>query len=112
MGAELNGQNQLLQSYAWGPDGRLLSITDYTGGAPTNYQVVTDGSGSVEELLDSSTGLIAASYQYDPSQSTVHDHKRPYMTGFEGIESSVCSNEFRHVLCRFHKQSGKTDRMA
>jgi len=66
MVAELNGQNQLLQSYAWGPDGRLLSITDYTGGTPTNYQVVTDGSGSVVELLNSATGLVAASYQYDP----------------------------------------------
>ena len=66
MVAELNGQNQLLQSYAWGPDGRLLSITDYTFGPPTNYQVVTDGSGSVVELLNSSTGLVAASYQYDP----------------------------------------------
>lgn len=66
MVAELDGQNQLLQSYAWGPDGRLLSITDNTFGPPTNYQVVTDGSGSVVELLDSFSGLVAASYQYDP----------------------------------------------
>ena len=49
MVAELNGQNQLLQSYAWGPDGRLLSITDYSGGTPTNYQIVTDGSSSMME---------------------------------------------------------------
>ena len=49
MVAELNGQNQLLQSYAWGPDGRLMSITDYSGGTPTNYQVITDGSGSMME---------------------------------------------------------------
>ena len=66
MVAELDGQNQLLQSYAWGPSGTLLSITDYSGPTPKNYQVVTDGSGNVVELLDSSTGLLAASYQYDP----------------------------------------------
>lgn len=73
--AELDGQNHLLQAYAWGPTGTLLSITDYTGGTPTNYQVVSDGSGSVIELLNSTTGLVVASYQYDTSQSPVHDFK-------------------------------------
>jgi RHS repeat-associated protein len=63
--AMLDGNDNILQAYAWGQNGTLLSITDFTGGTPQVYAVVTDAEGSVVSIANAATGLVAATYSYD-----------------------------------------------
>jgi RHS repeat-associated protein len=62
---ELDGNNNPVTGYTWGPQG-LMAVTDYTTATPTVYMAVLDGQGNVAQLINSSTGQVAASYTYDP----------------------------------------------
>jgi RHS repeat-associated protein len=70
---EIDGANVPLRSYVWGMDlsgtlheaggiGGLLLVKE----GAANYHVGFDGSGNVSTLTDASSGLNAASYEYDP----------------------------------------------
>ena len=63
--AELNGNNNLVTTYGWGPGG-LLSVTDYTGTTPTTYVAVLDAAGNTTSLVNPTTGAVAATFTYDP----------------------------------------------
>jgi RHS repeat-associated protein len=64
--AELDGNNALVRSYTWGPTGLLLVKE---GGV--TYQVGYDGNLNVTSLVNSATGTVAASYDYDPFGNTL-----------------------------------------
>ncbi len=64
--AEIDGNGNLLRSYAWG-DGKLLLIA--SGGGV--YQVGLDGNENVGLLVKTSTGTIAGSYDYDSFGQTL-----------------------------------------
>ncbi len=67
--AVTDASGNVLQSYLWGSGisgsiGGLLSVTDYTDpSGPQTYKAVSDASGNVVQLIDS-TGKVAASYTY------------------------------------------------
>lgn len=75
--AELNEtDNSFIRAYIWGSDlsgslqdaggtGGLVAVVD----AWKAHFVVMDGSGNVVGLVDSSTGLRSATYEYDPSDN-------------------------------------------
>ena len=63
--AELNGDNSIIDSYAWGPNG-LMSVTDFTGESPTTYLTALDGNGNVVQLDNATTGAVAANFTYSP----------------------------------------------
>ena len=71
--AELDANNSLIKNYSWGQDisgtihnaggiGGLLTVNE----AGSSYQVGYDGAGNVTTLIHAGSGLIAASYEYDP----------------------------------------------
>ena len=64
--AELDGNNALVRSYTWGPTGLLLVKE---GGV--TYQAGYDGNKNVTMLVNSATGAVAASYDYDPFGNTL-----------------------------------------
>jgi RHS repeat-associated protein len=59
--AELDGNGALIRSNVWGPRG--LQLISGSGNA---YIVGSDGNQNVSSLINSSTGGIAALYDYDP----------------------------------------------
>ncbi len=62
--AEKDEDGTLLR-YLYGPDGRPLSVQVTRGGVAVTYHYLTDALGSVAALV-SETGVIVASYAYDP----------------------------------------------
>ena len=74
--AELNASNNtLVRSYIWGQDlsgsfdaaggiGGLLFITDHTTGS--SYIPAYDGNGNIMALVHTTTGSVAAQYEYSP----------------------------------------------
>jgi hypothetical protein len=68
--AKLDGNNNLLQQYTWGPgesgNDQVVLLTDYTGSAPHTYELSYDASGNVAMMLDPLSGAVAANYNYDP----------------------------------------------
>lgn len=64
--AELDANNALIRSYAWGRDGLLL-INE----AGNSYIPSYDGNQNVTSLVKTGVGTIAASYEYDPFGQTL-----------------------------------------
>jgi RHS repeat-associated protein len=68
--AELDANNTLIENFTWGPGAAgsdtLLAITDDTLSTPKTEMAIEDASGSVEELVNPSTGQVDASYTYGP----------------------------------------------
>ncbi len=64
--AELDGNNALTRSFAWSASG-LLSISE----GSNHYQVSCDALGNVSLLINSSSGLTEASYDYGPFGETI-----------------------------------------
>jgi YD repeat-containing protein len=63
---ELDASGNLLVQYAWGANGQLAAITDYTQATPHTYVPVIDASGNTAMLIDPLSGAVAANYAYDP----------------------------------------------
>ncbi|MBE9918402.1 RHS repeat-associated core domain-containing protein, partial [Paenibacillus donghaensis] len=59
--AELNGTNQAIANYIWGPD-RLLAKKEAATGK--NYLYLYNGHGDVVQIIDP-TGQVVNKYQYD-----------------------------------------------
>jgi RHS repeat-associated protein len=77
--AELDATNGLVRSYTWGLDlsgsgrdaggvGGLLSVNAGTNG--THYAAY-DGNGNVTVLVDASSGVVSAQYEYSPAGETL-----------------------------------------
>jgi RHS repeat-associated protein len=66
--AELNATNDTpLRTYAWaGGFDSLLWVNDRTGGQTNSHFVAYDGNANVRALVDASTGLSSAEYDYGP----------------------------------------------
>ena len=75
--AILDGSNILLYSFVWGNDlsgsvqaaggvGGLISMTVYSGTNAGTYFYGYDGNGNVMALMNATTGVIAAQYEYGP----------------------------------------------
>ncbi len=62
--AELDGNNQLLRSYSYGNSFEPVSLTDHTGTAPETYFYCFDGNSNVTALVNATTGLVVAEYEY------------------------------------------------
>jgi YD repeat-containing protein len=67
---ELDGNNNVLQQYTWGPGAngseQVIALTDFTGGSPHTDVLVYDASGNVAMMLDPATGEVVANYTYTP----------------------------------------------
>src|SRR5579859_2942511 len=83
MAAMLDGSNDLLQAYTYGPTG-LIAISDYTQslGNPSTYVVVSDLSGNVQGLLNPD-GTVAASYHYGPFGENFNAVLSPALRGVD-----------------------------
>jgi RHS repeat-associated protein len=68
MVAKLDGNNNVIQQYAWGPGqngtDQVLALTDYTGTSPHTYALIYDASGNVSMMVDPLSGAVVASYNY------------------------------------------------
>jgi hypothetical protein len=75
--AVLDGGNNLSNSFTWGTDlsgstqgaggvGGLISMTVYSGPNAGTYFYCYDGNGNVAALVNATTGVIAAQYEYGP----------------------------------------------
>lgn len=76
--AELDGAGALVRGYVWGQD--LSGSLDGAGGTGglllvrqggNTYHVGYDASGNATTLVNAATGVIAASYEYDPFGNTL-----------------------------------------
>ena len=101
--AELDGNNNLVTGYTWGPNG-LLAVTDYTAsGGPKTYVAVNDASGNLVELVDAVAGTVAASFHYDPWGNLISSSgPAKNVGGFRGKGEFVDAEvpTIRHALYR------------
>jgi YD repeat-containing protein len=68
MVAKLDGNNDLLQQYTWGPGAngsdQVILLTDYSGSSPKKDGLVYDASGNVTMMVNPITGAVVADYAY------------------------------------------------
>jgi len=96
--AEIDAANSgvILRSYTWGLDlsgslqdlngaGGLLAVT-FGGSGGTNYFAASDGNGNIVALINGTTGVLAAAYEYSPFGETLRD---------QCFDSTVASNPIR-----------------
>lgn len=94
---ELDGAGAMVRSYTWGLDlggsltasggvGGLLSLTNYSGSTATGYFVGCDPNGNVSVLVNASSGVLAAAYEYTAFGMPLRN---------ECFDSNVADNPFR-----------------
>jgi RHS repeat-associated protein len=107
---EIDAGNNVLRSYCWGQDvsgvanraggiGGLLLVTE----AGTTYQVGYDASGNVTSLVNSTSGKLAAAYEYDPFGNSLrasgeYAEKNPFRfsTKYIDVETNLIYYGFRY----------------
>jgi RHS repeat-associated protein len=107
---EIDAGNNVLRAYCWGQDvsgflktaggiGGLLLIAE----AGITYQVGYEASGNVTSLVNSTSGKLAASYEYDPfgnilRASGEYAEKNPFRfsTKYTDVETNLVYYGFRY----------------